>query len=242
MRGVLLVLQVGIELVQRAARAQRLVNQRAGGERADVGVGSAALEGLAGQKETALELVGVAGEVFGRSHERLANDGQGSQCEFAQHFARNRNIAPASHSKPRAEMQALKRCGVALGSVFVLRQEQHADGQRLLGAQRNTRLAEQKIARNGGLHANAVAAFAVGGNGAAMREAAKSGQSKAKDFVVGLAVQGRNEAHSAGVVVEARAYEVPATRRKAATTHSPLYMESGRAIEEGIFRSLQEKL
>ena len=36
-----------------------------------------------------------------------------------------------------------------------------------------------------------------------MREAAKCGQSEAKDFVFGTAVKGRNEADSAGIVIEA---------------------------------------
>ena len=120
-----------------------------------------------------------------------------------------------------ASLEALR---VALGLVFVLRQEEHADGKGLFGPQNKAGLAEQIVARNGGLHTHAVAALSVGGNGAAVREAPQSGQGKTKDFMVGAAVQGRNESDAAGIMIEARAYEVKATRR-IATTHSPLYME-----------------
>ncbi len=155
--------------------------------------------------------------------------------DFAEHFARDGNIAPAEPLESLGVDASLEALRVALRLVLVLREEQHAHGERLPGTQKHARLAQQEIARNRGLDADAVAALAVSGNGAAMREAAESGQGKAKDFVFGTAVQGRNEADSAGFVLEAGVEEVLATRRKAATTHSPLYMESGEEVEEGSF-------
>ena len=105
------------------------------------------------------------------------------------------------------------------------------------GRKDNAGLAQQVIARDGGLDANSVAALAVGGDGAAMREAAEGGERQAKDFVIGTAVQGRNEADSAGFVLETGVEKVLATRRKAATTHRPLYMDSGGELKREVFLS-----
>jgi hypothetical protein len=86
-------------------------------------------------------------------------------------------------------------------------------------------LREQIIARNGRLNPDTVTAFAVSCDGAAMREAAQCCKCEPEDFVLGTAVQSRNESNPAGFVIKAGAYEALTTRRKLATTHSPLYME-----------------
>jgi hypothetical protein len=109
--------------------------------------------------------------------------------------------------------------------IFILREEQHSNRQGLARTEKELALAEEIIARNGGLHADAVAAFAVSGNRAAMRKPAQGGEGKSKDFVFGASVKGRDESYAAGFVLEAGVEKVVSTRRKAATTHSPLYME-----------------
>ncbi len=171
MRSVQLVLQVGIELVQRATGAQRLVHQRASRERADVGVGSATLEGLAGEEQATLQLVGVAVEGLRRSHQSLSNDRQGSQGQLAQDLARNRNVAPGEPLEAARRNTCLKTLRVTLSGFFVLRQKQHSNRERLLGTKRDSGLTQQKMAWNCSLHANAVAAFAVGSNRSAVSEA-----------------------------------------------------------------------
>jgi hypothetical protein len=97
-------------------------------------------------------------------------------------------------------------------------------------------LAEKVIARNGGLNADAVAAFAVSRNSAAMREAAERCESQPEDFVLRAAMQGRNEPDPAGFVVKAGIYEALTTRRKLATTHSPLYMEHAMQLKKNFAR------
>ena len=66
-----------------------------------------------------------------------------------------------------------------------------------------------------------------------MREASKSGESESKDFVFGAAVQSRNEANSAGLVVKTGIYEAT---RNLATTHSPLYMERAVQLKKNFAR------
>jgi hypothetical protein len=131
----------------------------------------------------------------------------------------------------------LKPLRVALRLVFILRKEQHSDTQGLARAQEDFDLAKQIIARDGGLHADAVAAFAIGGDCAAMREPAERGQCKAQNFVFGASVKGRNESYAAGFVFEAGIEEVVSTRRKAATTHGPLYMEFAVQMKREIHRA-----
>ena len=69
-----------------------------------------------------------------------------------------------------------------------------------------------------------------------MREAAKRGECKSKDFVFRAAVQSRNESDSAGFMIKAGTYEALATRRKLATTHSPLYMEHAMQLKKNFAR------
>jgi len=88
---------------------------------------------------------------------------------------------------------------------LVLRQKQHADRQRLPGAQGDARLAQKIAAGNGGLYADAVAALTIGRDGTAMREATESGQSQAKNLVLGPAVQSRDKSDATGIVLEAGA-------------------------------------
>jgi hypothetical protein len=114
---------------------------------------------------------------------------------------------------------------IALRLVFILGEEEHAHSQRLLGAQKQCGLGQKKITWDSSLNADTIAALAVGGDRAAMGEATERRQRKAKNFMFGAAVQGRNKANAAGVVIEAGTYEVLATRGKTLTTHSPLYME-----------------
>jgi len=90
-----------------------------------------------------------------------------------------------------------------LGLVFVLGKEEHAHRQRLAGTKRVAGLCKKIVARDGGLDTDSIAAFAVGGNGATVGEAAERGQGETQDFVFGTAVQGRNEADTAGVMLEA---------------------------------------
>ncbi len=118
--GVLLVLQVGIELVKRASGTECLVHQRTSRERANVGAGSATLEGLAGEKQAALQRIGVAVEGLGGRHQRLSNDGQGSRCQFAKHFTRNRNIAPAQPLETPRRDACFETLRVTLGGLFVV--------------------------------------------------------------------------------------------------------------------------
>jgi hypothetical protein len=109
---------------------------------------------------------------------------------------------------------------------LVLGKEEHADRKRLAGTQTELALVEQVLARNRRLHADTVAALAISGNRAAMRKAPKSSQGQSKNFVFGASVKGRDESYAAGFVLEAGVEEVAPARRKATTTHSPLYMES----------------
>jgi hypothetical protein len=129
-----------------------------------------------------------------------------------------------------------KALRITLCLVLILREEQHAYRKWLARTQEKPGLAEKKITRNGSLNANAVATLAVGGDRAAMRKAAQRRQCESKDFVLGTAVQGRNESDPAGFMVKAGIYEALTTRRKLATTHSPLYMERAVQMKKNFVR------
>ena len=119
-RGVLRALKVEIEVAEGASGRKRLVDERAGGERADVRLRSAAFKSLTGKEEPALEFVRVAAEIVGGGDQRLTNDGKGSRSDFAQHLARDGNVAPAQPLEAVRVDAGLETLRVALSLVFVL--------------------------------------------------------------------------------------------------------------------------
>ncbi|HEX8892358.1 MAG TPA: hypothetical protein VF783_03490, partial [Terriglobales bacterium] len=144
---------------------------------------------------------------------------------FTQHLVRDRNLAPTQPLEALRVDAGLETLRVALRLVFVLGEKQHAYGQGLARTQEMLALGKQIIARNRSLNTDTVTALAVSSDGAAMREAAQCCKCEPEDFVLGTAVQGRNESNPAGFVIKAGACEALTTRRRLATTHSPLYME-----------------
>jgi hypothetical protein len=93
----------------------------------------------------------------------------------------------------------LRRSGIDRG-----RKEADADGESAIALERDSGGAQQKIARHLGHDADAVAALAIGGHRAAMREAAQRSQRMAEDLVRRLIGDTRDKAHAAGIMVEAR--------------------------------------
>ena len=84
------------------------------------------------------------------------------------------------------------------------RKEADAYGESAIALERDSSGAQQKIARHLGHDADAVAALAIGGYCAAMREAAQRSQRMAEDLVRRFIGDTRDKADTAGIMVEAR--------------------------------------
>ncbi len=102
---------------------------------------------------------------------------------------------------------------------FIPRQEEHSHTERLIDRQRDARLAEQKATRNGSQDADAIAALAIGGDGAAVSQTSQRRERQPQDVVIGRAAQSRNKSDSARLMVKARIYESSAPGANQARSH-----------------------
>ncbi len=82
------------------------------------------------------------------------------------------------------------------------REKDGAHAQRTTGVELESGRSEEKIARNRGHDADAVATFAVGGNRTPMRQTGQRGKGLSQNFVSGLIAQRGHESDATGVVVE----------------------------------------
>jgi hypothetical protein len=120
------VAQVGIEVVQLAAHAERLVDHGPRGQRADVALPAAAHVALARQIEPVLEVRGVA--AGRRQHQHLPDLRQRGASGGAERLPLDRHLPPAEHPQPVLVEAALEplRLAVVLGG-----QEDHPDADRV---------------------------------------------------------------------------------------------------------------
>jgi hypothetical protein len=87
------------------------------------------------------------------------------------------------------------------------REEADAHGKSAVALESESGRTQQKIARNLRHEADAIAAFAIGGDSATMGEAAQGSQRMAQHLVRRLIGNTRDEAYATGIVVKARVYE-----------------------------------
>ena len=212
--------QVGVEAAQLRGDHQALVDDGAGGERDDVGlgegVGGVALGGgadfglgaAAGEVEQALE-VGL-GELLGAAHNDLFDLGQATQGGFAEHIGIAGDAAPAEHFEAGALQRGVDDRAGAVGAV--VGQEDHAEREAAALAV-GGRAAEPLEVGGVGVpgdfdgDARAVAGVGVGVDGAAVGEADDAGDGLLDEFVRAHAVDSRDKARAAGVAEALRVIE-----------------------------------
>jgi hypothetical protein len=84
------------------------------------------------------------------------------------------------------------------------REKANADGEGAVALEGDAGGVQQKVAGQLRHDSDAVAAFAIGGNGSSMCKAAQRCEGMSQHFVRGLIGNPRNKAHATGVMVEAR--------------------------------------
>ena len=147
---------------------------------------------LAGRIDAAIQ------PFFVRSGDQhLADAGDAGKSDLAEDLRAGRNVAPCEHFQTLGLQRILKSRfrDAAFGG-----QKNHAHSQRFFRSEGDTGGSKQEFAGNSRHDADAVAALAVGGNGAAMRQPGQRRERLGKDFVRGLIAQIGNETDSAGVV------------------------------------------
>ncbi len=189
--------EIGIELRQQAAGAQRFVHNGGVRERADVDGSLLPLELFARQKEAALQVGGMRGD------ERLQDARCGCQRLLAQVLRADGHFAPGQ--QPAAVLlQCLFEAPLRRSGINGRREEADAHGESAVLLQRESGGTQQEIARELRHDADPVAAFPIGGYGTAMRKAAEGGERMGQHLVRRRIRHTRNEADTARVVVEAR--------------------------------------
>jgi len=149
----------------------------------------------------------------------LTDDGKRRERKLAQYFAPDGNFAPGEPSQALGGDALLEAQSVAAGYAFQ-RQEQHSHGERPFRRQCDGGLIEQESARNGGQDTDAIAAFAIGGNGATVGEASQRSEGQPQNVVIGSAVQGRNKAYAARVMIKTGIEESLAPGANRASSHN----------------------
>ena len=200
-----LVLQVGIEQGQGFGEEQALVDHRAAAQRADVEVGDVLgqrllLDPAADQIEVALELVLV--DALRVADDDLLDLGPGGRGLLAQHRGVDRHLAPATDRV--AEAQDLALDDGAAGLLLVeagARQEHHADGDALVGADRTLDLALEEILRDLDVDAGTVAGLAVGVDRTAVPDRLERLDALDHDLAARLAVDRDDATDATGVVL-----------------------------------------
>ena len=194
--------EVGIEVAEERTRAHGLVDEALTGEGTDVPGDLAglmhALELLACEKEAAFHGRGVG--TFGVHDENLADDGHGGEGDATEDLRPGGDVAPAEDGEILRDEASLD--GSLDHGIFGF-EEDHADAEDLSGCEGEAAGSNEIGGGDAGHEADAVGAFAVGGDRAAMGEAAERGGGLFEDGVGGLAIDGCDEAYAAGVEVEA---------------------------------------
>ncbi len=160
-----------------------------------MGAGAAALEILARQVQAALDLVGVCG-----GEQDVPNNRHGGAGDFSEDFRPGRHVAPGQHFEALVGERVFE---VVVGLSAIGREKDDADGEGLRGQEREAAGGEQQLARDRRADADAVAREPVGGDGAAVGEAAEGNERLLEDGVRGDVREGGDETDAAALVLEA---------------------------------------
>ena len=201
-RDVAGVREIGVKLRQQPGVAHRLINDGRRRERADIALGSAALELLAGQIEPAIAVLKRDGAESTVDRENLTDHRQSGGRDFAQNLRPRRHFAPAQDGEsPRRNglFQIADRCG---SGGRLRRQKDHAHSQRLGGIESDAGGGKQNLARNCGVNADPVARLAVSSHRAAMRQTRKRSQCLLQNVMRGLVVEGSDKSDATGFMIE----------------------------------------
>ncbi len=202
--------QVGEESGELRPREQRLVHERAAGERAHEerlelgsGLGDAPFDRAACEVERPLPGGRVgAPAVRGCGDDALPDGGAGDPCAGAEHVAVDGDIAPAEDREARFPQHRLDDGSGASQRSVVGRQEEGAEGEGLAGLEREPAARPIAVEQPGGNlreHAGAVAR-AVGRGGATVGHAGQGLERQGEDVGAALARGPRHEPHTAGVL------------------------------------------
>ena len=152
---------------------------------------------LAGKEETVVEVRRMRGD------ERLQDAWRRGQRLLTQMLGTRGNLTPGQQpTAVRLECfleASLRRSGIDGG-----REEADADGEGAVALEGDAGGMQQKVAGQLRHDSDAVAAFAIGGDGSAMCKAAQRCEGMSQHFVRGLIGNTRNKAHATGVMVKAR--------------------------------------
>ena len=125
-----------------------------------------ALELLTRQEQAALKMCRLLGR-----HQHLADHRNAGKRNLAQNLFPSGHHSPGEHIKILGGERLLQ--SLLTGTRFA-GEKDHANAQRLAGVERNPRRVEQKLPRDRGHDADAIAALAVGSDRPAMRQASRS--------------------------------------------------------------------
>jgi hypothetical protein len=192
--------EIRVKLLKLRGSEQTFVNNRAGGERTEIGARLAfRLDAFAQKEKLALEIQGG----IGAFEKALADGGRRGRGERTQMSWMYGHISPAEASQARFLRERFD--GTARVWFAILRKENHAKSEILReSATRGELLQTEKSPRNREQESSAVATQAVGIHAAAMREAAERDQGAFDNIARGRAAQSSDEADSAGVMIECR--------------------------------------
>ena len=151
----------------------------------------------------------------------MTDDGQRLERKLTQHVTPDGNFAPGEPLQSLGGDALLEAQRVGAGYSFQ-RQEQHAHGERPFRRQRDGSVVEQESARNCGQHADAVAAFAIGGDCATVSQASQRSEGQPQNVMAGSAVQGRNKADAARLMIKAGIKKTLAPGAHRTRSHIPI--------------------
>ena len=190
--------QIRVKRRQLRTDEERLVNDRAAGERAhkkrrEIALSGAALDHAAREVQAALPR-GRIERARRRADEQLANGRLAGAGERAEHGRVHRHDAPAKHRHAQAGERFFDDFDGAVESGAGRRQEEHAERDAL------TRGHAEQLVRDLCENAGAVARMVVRG-GAAMGESRDGRQRHAEDVGAALAARASDESDPTGVAL-----------------------------------------
>src|SRR5277367_2065843 len=139
-----------------------------------------------------------------RRNQHMADHWHCRQGNLAEDLRTRRHIAPGEHFTTLLGERTLE-FRVRFG--YIRRKEDNPDRQGHFRCKRQAGRAQQEIARNSGTDADTVTRLAIGGNGAAVRQAGKRGKRLHENVMRRLSTQGRNKSYATRVVFKARIYK-----------------------------------
>ncbi len=228
-RRVIGIAQVEIKPLERRRGEQPLVNDGAARKARDVEILDALALGLvldlvAAEEQFALELVVAHHRGVGPPDQDLLDVGTGAQRLLPEHRPVHRHRAPAENEKLVLAQHDLRDVPAARLRVGVVRQEHHPHAEVGILEKLVAHLLDlgpEKLVRNLGQHARAVAGLRVGVHCAAMNQRADAGQRLAQDRIGTDPLDAGDHAHPAGVVFKCRIVES---------------VEGFRAVEDGLIK------